>query len=349
MELSTNNVTEKQAQAWLGMAKTKNSVVSELEAMELSAQKFLLADLKEFASIDLALLNYRKEVAAITEFRKSFTNKITVGIIEPLMAFEKRLDPKVNEAYKELELKSLNLRKEATTQAQAANLKNAEKASFQSFLCNELNRIESAYKSEVRKQMNSFYNTALKAKTKDGLNEAKEMLKSVEFLSFSKFTPQFLSNEEMKDIYSQVPTINKLELLSDLVCEFDELFEFFDVKIQNSEAAIKASEKAAQDQEEKAQARLEEEVAISTLLSKVDVAQVTGPKLKKTVSIIVEETDNWASLVMTNYILNMQSVAKYRRGALSKLTILQMSEQLSKYITETGDVLKGLQLEETWK
>ena len=68
MELTTTQLTEKQSQAWLGMAQTKNVVASTLAKEELAAQTILMVKVNaDHQTIDEALAAYRKKVLDIVD------------------------------------------------------------------------------------------------------------------------------------------------------------------------------------------------------------------------------------------------------------------------------------------
>ena len=350
MELSTNTLTEKQSQAWLGMAQTKNVVASTLAKEELAAQTILMVKVNaDHQTIDAALAAYRKKVLDVIDYRKQFTNKITTGIIEPLMAFEKRLDPKINEQYKTLEIASLDLRKKEFEKVAAINLINQELADFKMHLQTEFWKYVNAYKTEARKQINSFYATALKAKTKVGVEQALVFLKDIKIDAIAKFTPKYLKKDEMMQVYNAFSKPNMEDVFADMCEEFTDLFENFDAAVLNADAALKAQEEKAMQLAQETNQKLKESIAINTLVGMAETAKIEGPKIKKTLVVEVSENEGWAKAVLGAYLMGFNDCAKYRRGSFSKMSIGQMADQLGKLATENGVCFANLNLVEIVK
>ena len=158
-------VSEAQAAAWVGLAKSKNEIAYNLGTMELQAQAILLPiiESQDHAHIDAALAEYRKLHTAIVEARKPFTNAIDTGIVQPLMTFEKRVDPKVNSAYLDLQTRSLSLRKAEADKAALVNAKNQEAASFKAHVLNEFSRVVSQYRNQIRSVIQTMYTQSLES------------------------------------------------------------------------------------------------------------------------------------------------------------------------------------------
>lgn len=350
MELTTTKVSEKQSQAWLAMAETKNLVAATLAKEELAAQQILMAPLgSNHATIDDALAAYRKKVLDVVDYRKQFTNRVTTGIIEPLMAFEKRMDVKSNEQYKALDGISLKLRLKAAAMVAVTNHRNAEIADFKNHLNNEFHRYIAAYRTEARKQINSFYATCLKAKTKVGVEQALQFLKDIKIEPIAKFKSTLLQPTELKEIYESFPKPNMEDYFTEMCDEFTALFENFDQAVLNADAALKAQQASAAQQELFEAAKVQETIAINTLISKAEVATVEGPKIKRTFVVEVSENEHWAKAVLAAYLLNFNDCGKYRRGSFSKMNLGQMADQLGKLATETGNTFTNLNLVEIVK
>ena len=350
MELTTNTLTEQQSQAWLGMAQTKNVVASTLAKEELAAQTILMVKVNaDHQTIDEALAAYRKKVLDVIDYRKQFTNKITTGIIEPLMAFEKRLDPKTNEEYKLLEIASLDLRTKAAAAVKTVNQKNQEIADFKIHLHNEFSKYVTAYKTEARKQINSFYATSLKAKTKVGVEQALVFLKDIKVEPIAKFKNTTLEKSEMLEIYNAFPKPNMEDSFIDMCDEFTELFEHFDAAVLNADAALKAQEDKALQMANEENQKLKESIAINTLVGMAETATIAGPKIKKTLVVEVSENEGWAKAVIAAYLMGFNDCAKYRRGSFSKMNLGQMADHLGKLATENGVAYQNLNLVEIIK
>jgi hypothetical protein len=93
-----------------------------------------------------------------------------------------------------------------------------------------------------------------------------------------------------------------------------------------------------------------ESAAINTLVSKSEVVEVDAPVIKVSYTIEVRETEAWAKLVMTSFILHLPSLAKYIRvKSWAKLTIGQMADYLAKLATDEDIMIQGLLYREVEK
>lgn len=333
--------------AWNGTNK-KRSCINTCKRRTCSTNNINVANATH-QTIDEALAAYRKKVLDIVDYRKQFTNKITTGIIEPLMAFEKRMDPKTNEEYKLLEIASLDLRKHAAEQVKLANAKNQEISDFKIHLHNEFSKYVDAYRTEARKQINSFYATALKAKTKVGVEDALKFLKDIQIEPIAKFRNSILEKSEMLEIYNAFSKPNMEDAFTDMCDEFTELFEHFDAALLNADAALKAQEAKAMQMANEENQKLKESIAINTLVKMAETATIAGPKIKKTLVVEVSENEGWAKAVLGAYLMNFYDCAKYRRGSFAKMSIGQMADQLGKLATENGVCFANLNLVEIVK
>ena len=202
-QVTPKSITPAQQSAWLGMAQAKNDLTAQLTNLELQAQTILLKvkESEDYTAIDTALADYRKQHASIVDLRKAFTNKIDAGIIQPLMAIEKRVDSKTNTEYLTQAAKSLQLRKIEAEKVVSANQKNNEKAQFIAHLQNEYMRIAIEYRQDLWREFSDYYKTCLNEKvaTPD-LTSLKEALKELPFHPIKKFESKYHSKDELLDI-----------------------------------------------------------------------------------------------------------------------------------------------------
>lgn len=349
-------VTQQQAQAWVTLAEKKNLLTFELQKRELGAQQILLRVQREdaaYEAIDVALAEYRKAYTEMVEGRKQFTAMIDSNIVQPLMSFEKRVDPKTNEAYGILTGRSLTLRKEEKEKADLANATNQEIASFKTHVENEFIRVVTVYRYDLAKMMHEAYSTWLRegAPLKDlPLQQLKQFLSEVQINPVNKFNARYLQVPQMHEIFAECRKPDYKEILDQAFADMEKLFANYESDLANAEAAIKhqQEQQALKEAEEKRKA--EEEAAMTTLINNAEAVKIDEPKIKKTLQVVVVESEQWAKTVMAAFITNLPHLAKYFRvKSWSKLNVGQMANYLGQYATDSGEVFKGLQLQEVEK
>jgi hypothetical protein len=343
-------VSKEQAAAWVGLAQEKNRVAFELEKSELAAQSIILRTQQnsEFhGPIDIGLAEYRKAHSSMVELRKQFTSVVDTAIIQPMMEFEKRVDPKNNEGYIKLVNRSLALRKAETDQAAIANAKNQEVASFKAFVANEFSRVATEYRAIIRREIAGHYATMLGDRVQDpALATVKDMLRGIVPPPVAKFNARYLTNQELSNIFNEIPKLDYEGYYNDLMRELDDTFANYSSDLANDAAAIECQAKQAKLQEMEEANKAKEEQALNTLIATAETVVIDEPKIKRTVQVIVIESEAWAKTVMAAFITNMPKLVKYIRvKSWSKLSIGQMATYLGQYATEEGATFQGLQLE----
>jgi len=347
-------VTQEQANAWVGLAQEKNRLMFELGRMELSAQNILLRVQGEdvpYSKIDIALAEYRKAFTSLQEIRKAFTGQIDAGIIQPLMVFEKRVDPRGNEHYNALSSRSLQLRKAEADKAALANAKNQEISSFKAHIANEFSRVVTEYRAIIRREFTGHYQKCLKDKIADpGVEKVKEMLVQIAPPNVSKFNARYLSGEELLQIYNESPKPDYASYYDELMSEVDSLFANYSSDLANAEKAIKHQQDQARLKELEEANKAKEEQALNTLIATSETVVIEEPKIKRTVQVTVVESEAWAKNVMASFITNLPKLTKYIRvKSWSKLNIGQMATYLGQYATDEGVSFPGLSLKEVEK
>lgn len=344
LQLASVEISEKQQAAWIGLAGRKNELTNSLTSDELQAQMLLKGDTHEAIDSNLAL--YRKAHLEMVEKRKEYTNAIDAGIVQPLMAFEKRVDPKTNSAYIGLAQKSLLLRKDAETKATAANAKALETSTFKAHCQNEFFRVCAEYRAILRGEVVKQYAFWLNEGSVCDLGKLKEILQQVPVPPVKKYIPTALTTEDMSKIYATITKPDYSHIHNEMIEYLDETFAHFKSDLANKNAAIAhvTQEAALQTQAESTQ--LNEDVALNTLISTAETITIDAPKIKRTLVIVIVESEQWAKTVMSQFITNMPSMGKYIRvKSWAKLTIGQMAEYLSKFSTDEEKELPGLTYE----
>lgn len=341
-------LTESQKGAWLGMAVKKNEVLSQLKMMQLQAQSILLCakESTDHVVIDKAQKEYRAAFTALQEVRKGFTNKINMGIIEPLMAFEKAMDIKINEDYLYLSTTSLVLRQNEAAKAKAANDRLNEIAAFKLHIDNDNYRRAMEYRNIIQKNILLQYSIQLRENNKEGWDVIKQMFKNIDLPLSEKFEAKILTKDELLKIFEGAKKVNFENIYNEKMIDFDNIFSNFDSDIAQSEAAIKHHQ-VLDD------LRVNNEIeahninnAISSLIAKADTIQIEPPKIKTIKEVEVVQNLAWVAAVTINFNFYKPNVNVKK---LESLTVGQMAVALGKLATETGCSFKGLILNEIQK
>jgi len=347
---TSTEVTKNQAAAWLGMAGQKNVLVKQLTLMELEAQNLLtpMAKSEDYKEIDEALALYRKLNTEMKDLRIPFTNAIDTGIVQPLMAYEKRV--KDAPEYTTLVSRSLTLRKAESDKAEMANRKNQEVARFKAHVENEFHRVAAEYRGLLRREINGQYEMALKVGEPADTATLKEMLKTLNVPPTYKFKTALLTGDEMMKIYETLPKPDYAGMYADACRDLDTMFANFESDLANSEAAIKHSQQQLQLTMIEEDKKLAEETAMTTLIATAETVTVEAPRIKKTLVVAEVNSEQWAKAVMAAFIVNLPHLGKFLRvKTWGNLSIKQMATALGQLASETGVTFTNLKLEEVEK
>lgn len=345
-------LTEAQKNAWVGMAVAKNQIAAELQNAELAAQSILIpmSTQADHKIIDAVCADYRKKYTDMVEHRKTFTGLLEAGVIAPLMAYEKRIDPKSNETYLGLQKRSLTLRQAEADKAAKANAKNAEIASFKAHCANEFYRINEDLRGRIRAEVSTQYRLHLESRLSPQLDDLAARIAALPTDGIQKFTPKLLNGAELTEIFM---TLNRPDVAA-VYAEGNELlhktFANFDSDLANAAAAIAYNEQQKQLADAEAPAAAAQEMAMNTIIAIAETVQIDAPKIKKTMVVQFVESDAWAVPVMAAFITNRQHLIKYVRvKSWANLTVGQMAGALGQLATETGATYQNLILNEIQK
>ncbi len=348
--LPATTLTNDQQQAWLGMAIAKNNITADLTNQELAAQMLLRGLPNDHAAIDSALASYRKAHTEMVEHRKAFTGILDAAIIQPLMAFEKRVDPKTAQEYISLANRSLELRKAAADTAARTNNINQELAQFKAHCQNELGRVIALYRQMVRGEINNLYAFYLEKRISPELPQLHAHLAKIEMPMVNKFNPQYITTEQMQAAYQSVPQPHWQTYFDELLEECNKVFANFDSDMANASAALANREQETAAANVRELQTAQEEAAVNPLIATAEAVVMETPTIKKSYTIVLAESEAWAKAIMAGFISNLPALAKYIRvKSWSRLTIGQMAEYLAKYATDGGTKIAGVQYEENEK
>jgi hypothetical protein len=341
-----------QIEAWVQLAQNKNELTQKLANSELALQKILLdCNVNDYKTIDEALAVYRKSHTMLIETRKEFTSIIDANIVQPLMQFEKRADPKVNTLYLELTTTSLNLRQEAAKKAHEFQAIENEKGMFLNHCTNEFLRIESKYIQDLNNTIDIEYAANLTSGTPTPHLELLETnLRAVKIDAIRKFTPGIITKEQMQELFLSVEQPKYKDILENKISQLPHIFINYETDLANAAAAIEARELEAKIAAKEIEHKLEAETAINTLISNASTPVVETPKIKVELKIEVINSSDWAQLIMTHFIANMPTLIKYVRvKTWDNLSIGQMATAISKHASETGETFKEILYSEVCK
>jgi hypothetical protein len=347
LELAKLETTPQPAQieAWVQLAQKKNELTQKLANSELALQKILLdCNVNDYKTIDEALAVYRKSHTSLIETRKEFTIIIDANIVQPLMQFEKRSDPKVNTLYIELTTTSLNLRQVAAKKAHEFQSIENEKNMFTNHCINEFLRIESKYIQDLNAQIDKDYANHLTNNFPvPNFKIIETNLRTVILDAMKKYVPVVITKEQMKELYRQIEQPKYNEILENKISMLSQIFINYATDLANASAAIEARELEAKIAAKEIAHKLEAETAINTLISNASTPIVETPKIKVELKIEVINSPEWAQLIMTHFIANMHTLVKYVRvKTWDNLSIGQMATAIAKHATDTGETYKGI-------
>jgi hypothetical protein len=341
----TTEPTPEQMNAWSVMVRKKNELTHVLTTSELELQQILLSvDVKDHKSIDEALANYRKKHGDLKENRLNFTRLIEEKLFAPLMAFEKRAEPKTNEQYLKLDITSLELRKGANEAAAKKQAYENEKARFLAHCANEFMRIEAQYINELNNQIDTAYSAFLTAAINPPpISNVEVNMGAVKVGQMNKFDPALLTKEDMQALYLTLTPTQYIQILADKIAMLPQVFANYEVDLANSSAAIERRELDAKIASQEAAAKLEAEASVNNLIATASGPQIETAKIKKELKIEPINTQAWAQLIMTQFIANLPTLVSYLRvKTWANLSIQQMADAIAKYATETGETFKGV-------
>jgi hypothetical protein len=349
-------LTPQQQAAWVGMAQAKNNLVVDLTNQELAAQQILInaGEAGSYEVIEQALAEYRKAHTMMVETRKGFTSMIDAGILQPLMAFEKRVDPKTSQPYANLAGLSLHFRKAQEAEAQRVNAINTEAAAFKVHCENEYLRCTTEFRNLFRHQALMDYQVRLKDKYKPTEEELRiALFRGIELVGYpepKKFTPRLLEPKQLAAIYAECRKPDWQSEFNNMFADTLRMYDTFEMDVKNQEAAIKAQAEAQAEAQFEDTQKATEETAINTLIVQAETVTVDTPTIKRNYTITVVESEAWAKTVMAGFITNLPKLAKYIRvKSWAKLSIGQMADYLAKLATDEDVQCKGLEYVEVEK
>ena len=338
-------------QGWLKLAEIRINLFEQLQNDELACQSFL----KDIEKLPLETMqaNLKSAKNLLSESKRKrldFTRMIDDKLMNPVMEFEKRMASTIDEASKFELAKRLEIESKAKEEQLYAN----EISLYKAHIVNEWFRIAHEYRSNLQKMIDSSYINCLKMKVEvskvpEMITDLQYILEKIEVPRFIMFNRMFITDQEALDIFHSIRKYEKdddLKFYQNLV---KEKYSMYKQDFDNQDAIDKLL-KEQQTRSLNAEQELQAEIATNTLIAQSETLIIDTPKIKREIKIIVIESEDWAKNIMTTFIKNRQYVNKYVRvKSWSKLTIGQMADALSKYISETGETFSNIKTEEICK
>lgn len=338
-----NSLTPAQ-NGWLKLAEIKSTLFTELQNAELAVQSKLSDLPNDLGPVQEAIKEAKTITADAKGKRLAFTRLIDEKLLTPSMEYEKRMEGLIKLANE----KELELRKAEAAAASQAAAYNSEVAAYKAHIVNEWFRIAAEYRNAISRQINTTYTYCLENRVEVEhipayIEKLIGIINDTKLPNPNTFKRTLISNEAAREIIKEIrpydPTVDRERFIK----EAASIFDSYELDLANAQAAIEAIQLEEIEKEVETQKLLAAEMATNVLIAQSEVATVEGPKVKRELKIVEENTEAWAKAVVANFMKNWQYCNKYVRvKSWSKLTLAQMADALTKHISETGEQLSGL-------
>jgi hypothetical protein len=337
---------------WLKLADIKTSLFDELQRAELAVQDYINGiDGNPLDVIQHNIKSAKQVMSDAKSKRLEFTRMIDEKLINPTMEFEKRMAANI-EAAAAIELE---MRKQAAENAEKQQAIANEIAALKAHIVNEWFRIAAQYRHELERVTLESYSNCLKEKHPTHaipamVQDMKRILNEWKLPEFQKFERKLVSDGLAKEIYDSIEKYNPADDLETAIKNISVIWSTYANDLANVDVAIESIEKHKQVAEMAFEMDLEFETATNALIAEAETMIVETPKVKKEIKIKVDETEQWAKTIVSNFVRLWPYVNQYVRvKSWTKLTIGQMADALAKHINETGNVIPGIETIEVCK
>jgi len=337
---------------WIKLADIKTALFNDLERAELAVQAYMNGI--EGSTLDVVQNNIKSAKIVMADAkakRLEFTRMIDEKLITPATAFEKRMAEQIEQAA----AIELEMRKAAAENAQKQQAIANESAALKAHIVNEWFRIAAQYRHELERVTLESYSNCLKNRVPvDQLSimtaDIERILNAWNLPEFQKFERKLVSDGLAKEIYDSIEKYNPFLDLQTAKRNIYTIWSTYANDLANADVAIESIEKHKQVAEMAFEMDLEFETATNALIAEAEMPVIETPKVKKEIKIKVDETEQWAKTIVSNFVRLWPYVNQYVRvKSWTKLTIGQMADALAKHINETGNVIPGIETIETCK
>jgi hypothetical protein len=337
---------------WIKLADIKTALFNDLERAELAVQAYMNGI--EGNTLDVVQNNIKSAKIVMADAkakRLEFTRMIDDKLITPATAFEKRMAEQIEQAA----AIELEMRKAAAENAGKQQAIANETAALKAHIVNEWFRIAAQYRHELERVTLESYSNCLKNRVPvDQLqamtSDMERILNAWNLPEFQKFERKLVSDGLAKEIYDSIEKYNPANDLKTAIKNISVIWSTYANDLANADVAIESIEKHKQVAEMAMKMDLEFETATNALIAEAETMIIETPKVKKEIKIKVDETEQWAKTIVSNFVRLWPYVNQYVRvKSWTKLTIGQMADALAKHINETGNVIPGIETIETCK
>jgi len=337
---------------WIKLADIKTALFNDLERAELAVQAYMNGI--EGNPLDVVQHNIKsaKQVMADAKAKRlEFTRMIDEKLITPATAFEKRMAEQIEQAT----AIELEMRKQAAENAQKQQAIANETAALKAHIVNEWFRIAAQYRHELERVTLESYQNCLKEKHPTHsipamVQDMKRILNAWNLPEFQKFERKLVSDGLAKEIYDSIEKYNPADDLETAIKNISIIWSTYANDLANADVAIESIEKHKQIAEMAFEMDLEFETATNALIAEAETLIVETLKVKKEMKIVIDETEQWAKTIVSNFVRLWPYCNKYVRvKSWQKLTIGQMADALAKHVNETGNVIPGIEMIEVCK
>jgi hypothetical protein len=337
---------------WIKLADIKTALFDELQRAELAVQDYMNGI--EGNPLDVVQNNIKSAKIVMADAkakRLEFTRMIDEKLITPATAFEKRMAEQIEQAA----AIELEMRKAAAENAGKQQAIANESAALKAHIVNEWFRIAAQYRHELERVTLESYSNCLKNRVPvDQLSimtaDMERILNAWNLPEFQKFERKLVSDGLAKEIYDSIEKYNPFLDLQTAKRNIYTIWSTYANDLANADVAIESIEKHKQVAEMAFEMDLEFETATNALIAEAEMPVIETPKVKKEIKIKVDETEQWAKTIVSNFVRLWPYVNQYVRvKSWTKLTIGQMADALAKHINETGNVIPGIETIEVCK
>lgn len=337
---------------WLKLADIKTTLFNDLQSAELVVQGYLKdLDRMSLNEIQFNIKSAKQTFQDAKSRRLEFTRMIDEKLINPTMDFEKRMAANIEAAA----VIELDARKKAADDAEKQQQYANEAGALVAHIVNEWFRIAAQYRYELEQITIETYQNCLKSKVpvnkiQDMTDDMIRILDNWKLPEFQKFERRFISDGRAKEIFD---SIDKYEPVADLARakkNVSNVWSTYANDLANADAAIAHLENEKIEIESQMKSEIALEAATNTLIAEAETIVIDAPKVKKELKIVVVESEQWAKVIVANFVRLWPYVNKFVRvKSWTKLTIGQMADALAKHINETGNIIPGVETEEVCK
>lgn len=345
------NLTPVQS-GWIKLADIKTALFDELQRAELAVQDYMNGI--EGNPLDVVQNNIKSAKIVMADAkakRLEFTRMIDDKLITPATAFEKRMAEQIEQAA----AIELEMRKQAAENAGKQQAIANETAALKAHIVNEWFRIAAQYRYGMERITLESYSNCLKEKHPTHaipamVQDMKRILNEWKLPEFQKFERKLISDGLAKEIYDSIEKYNPAGDLETAIKNISVIWSTYSNDLANVDVAIESIEKHKQVAEMAFEMDLEFETATNALIAEAETMIIETPKVKKEIKIKVDETEQWAKTIVSNFVRLWPYVNQYVRvKSWTKLTIGQMADALAKHINETGNIIPGIETIEVCK